>query len=101
MEDEWWPPYEHAGEGEPHQRRDQMSWLADNDGRVLVDFVGKVEQLDIDFGKVCDEIGLPRTALPRVNRSNHKYYREAYDQQMVDFVATYHSRDIEKYGYEF
>lgn len=39
------------------------------DGRPLVDFIGRFERLDEDFAEACHLIGLPPLALSRVNVS--------------------------------
>ena len=50
--------------------RSQHAMLADGDGRVLVDFVGRFERLAADFGQVTARLGLPEVPLPRHNASS-------------------------------
>lgn len=47
----------------------QYEFLYDEDGKLLVDFVGRFENLQKDFDAVCDKIGLPRTFIPHRNSS--------------------------------
>lgn len=50
--------------------RPQSDFLYDANGELLVDFVGRFEQLQDDFSRVCQKIGLPDTELPHVNASS-------------------------------
>src|SRR3954471_2827170 len=47
----------------------QLDFICDPDGRVAVDFVGRYEQLQADFQKVCQRLNLPVNELPHVNKS--------------------------------
>lgn len=39
--------------------RSQVFWLCDAQGRVLCDFVGRVESFEADFEQICSQLGLP------------------------------------------
>ena len=39
--------------------------------------------------------------LPKTNVGNRGSYRDAYDNEMIDFVYKYCEKDIEEFGYEF
>ena len=47
----------------------QYDFLHDEDGHCLVDFVGRFENLQADFGRVCRAVGLPVGKLPHANKS--------------------------------
>lgn len=49
--------------------RPQWHWVCDTSQRILVDFVGRFENLAEDFGTVQDQIGVPRRELPWRNAS--------------------------------
>ena len=47
----------------------QYNFLYDEKGKLLVDFVGKFENLQNDFYKVCKRLGFPPITLPHANKS--------------------------------
>ena len=84
-------------------RRDayQVNQLCDRDGKLLMDFVGKLENLDADWATVCERIGIPHVALPRKNVSVKRPYTDYYTPELRDRVAKHWAREIELFGYEF
>ena len=39
--------------------RSQVFWLCDAQGRIMCDFVGRVESFEADFEHICSQLGLP------------------------------------------
>jgi hypothetical protein len=79
----------------------QSEMLVDEDGRLLVDFVGRYERLDEDFVLVCRRLGLDAT-LPRLNRSRPDgEYRAYYTPCARRLVEEHFRKDIELFGYDF
>ncbi|MBT8040905.1 MAG: sulfotransferase family protein [Gammaproteobacteria bacterium] len=84
-------------------RRDayQVNQLCDSNGDLLMDFVGKLENLDDDWETICWRIGIPHVALPRKNVSVKRPYTDYYTPETRDLVARRWSREIELFGYTF
>lgn len=79
----------------------QINMLCDRKGRLLMDFVGKLENLQDDWKTVCEHIGLPYEALPRKNATQHRHFQDYYDEQSRQLVAKHWAREIEMFGYTF
>lgn len=107
----------------------QIDYLVNDEGRLLVDFVGRFERLDEDFGTIRNELELPNPKLPDKNRNSkikllykkirkrglfpafkseltdmtkrNTDYRAYYDQESFEWTRHFYKRDIERFGYDF
>ena len=79
----------------------QLDYVSDADGNVIVDYIGKFENLAEDTAKVFKQLGIEGASLPHKNISNHENYRSYYTDDTRDIVAERYARDIEYFGYEF
>ena len=76
------------------------SWQGrEGPGEILVDFVGRYENLEADFHNVCRRIGLPDLELPRRGDTTHAPYEELYDNKMKAFTYDHFAIDFERFGY--
>jgi hypothetical protein len=79
----------------------QSDWVCDEQGRIIVDFIGRFESLPADFGTICERIGR-RAELPHLKKSRQgSDYRKAYSDESAEIVARYFARDLENFGYTF
>lgn len=79
----------------------QASFVTDDDGTLLADEIGRVEQMQASYDAICERIGIASRALDRVNASTRGDYRRYYDQALVEEVGSLYRRDLELFGYEF
>jgi chondroitin 4-sulfotransferase 11 len=79
----------------------QADWVSDGNSKIIVDFVGKVENIQSDFDLVCDELKRPRIALPYLNRSHHRSYRDVYSDRTKKIVCSAYQDDIDIFKYTF
>ena len=82
----------------------QFEYLTDDDGKVLVDFVGRYEKFAEDFYEVIGRIGVPLMLIPKRNVTKdkvHDSYREVYSPTSRHLVERKYKRDLEYFGYEF
>ena len=78
-----------------------LDWISDKNANILVDFIGKFENLQGDFDKLCDELGIQRETLTHINQTDHKHYTEYYNEETSEVVAKRYAKDIEYFGYKF
>jgi Sulfotransferase family len=81
--------------------RNQVDYLADESGTIIVDFIGRFERLQESFNEVSRRLGRMPVELPRLNASSHAAYTEYYTPAMAETVAKLYARDIEMFGYRF
>lgn len=78
----------------------QTEWIADADGRILVDEIVRFENLDEDFNRVMQKLG-KRVTLPHLRQSKHDHYRDYYDTETAAIIHTCFKKDIDNFGYTF
>jgi len=80
----------------------QTDYLKDLDGTILVDFIGKYENLQEDYEEACRRIGIKPPPLPHKRQAkNRKNYHSYYDEETAELMAQYFREDIETFGYCF
>ena len=90
--------------------RNQADHITNQNGELMVDFVGRLENLDADFAYVCERIGHPEIELPHLNHiqsftgeelAPEPHYSTFYTPELVDIVAERAKDDIDLFGYQF
>ena len=84
----------------PHLRQ-QVHFLCDEAGKVDLGFVGRYEKLEDDYEYITEILDLEVPPLTRELASEHRDYREYYDDETIDIVAKYYSDDISTFNYSF
>ena len=79
---------------------DLLDWISE-DGKIMVDLVGRFETLDRDWIRICEALGVDYISLSRENPSVRGEYRSFYDEISKQIVAERFHRTIELFGYEF
>lgn len=80
--------------------RPQAEFVTDEDGELMVDYVCRFENLQADFDKVCEKLGLPAARLQRINSTDSENCRNVYDDELKDMVREFYQQDFETFGYE-
>lgn len=79
----------------------QLDYVADADGNLLVDFVGRVEHLEADLATVCQRLSVDPSTYAPLNGSQHPHYSTFYSAATRELVRERYARDIEFFGYTF
>jgi hypothetical protein len=81
--------------------RNQIDYLIDEKGAIIVDFIGRFEHLQEDFDVISRHLGRAPVELPRTNTSQHATYTEYYSPATAEMVAKRYAQDIKQFGYRF
>ncbi|MBF0119799.1 MAG: sulfotransferase family 2 domain-containing protein [Desulfobacterales bacterium] len=78
----------------------QKEILTDDDGNIIVDFIGRYENLQKDFDHVCNVLNISAT-LPLLNNTVHKEYQSYYNDKTRKIVDDHFKADIQLFDYKF
>lgn len=97
-----WIKYSSSTSIHPTPHTNQLDWLVDASGELLVDFVGRFESLATDWTTAANRLHLP-TELAHVNENplNVNPYQTYYTPQTQAIIARKFAVDIEYFGYTF
>lgn len=85
----------------PAVRKTQRSRISDHQGKLLVDYVGRYENLGEDMNLISTKIGIPAVTLPHLFRSVRREYREYYTDTTRQLVIDHYREDIDFFEYSF
>lgn len=77
-------------------RHSQLYWIDER-----LDLVGRFENLEGDFRKIGDRVGMEHAILPHNNRTQRSHYHHYYDNQTREIVRNRYAGEIERFGFEF
>jgi hypothetical protein len=80
----------------------QSDYLIDLKGNLLVDYIGRYENLAEDFEEACRRIGIRSPGLPHKRRAgDRKSYREYYTDKTARWISDRFEPDIRMFRYSF
>jgi chondroitin 4-sulfotransferase 11 len=79
----------------------QTHFICDCNGKLIVDFVGRFENLSEDFEEVRIRLGLSNVKLEWKNQSTRKDYKQYYNEKTNTIVGDLYKTDIDLFGYKF
>ena len=82
------------------QTNPQVAWITDKENSIMVDFIGKIENIKSDSEKIFKIIGI-KEELPHLNKKNHKRYQEYYSSKTKRIVEKIYKEDIKTFHYDF
>jgi hypothetical protein len=96
-----------------------VGWLAETEGygeihfmpqyeficlggtKPQVDYIGRFEQINKDFTKICNKIGVQKELSDNNKSSRHSDYKKYYTKETEEVVEEVYSEDIRMFGYSF
>lgn len=83
-------------------------------GNLIMDYIGRFENLQEDFNKITDIIGLPRKTLNRLNPGDqvqfvlpeiaakaNQHYSLWYNDELIELVTKYAKKEIDYFNFKF
>jgi len=85
---------------QPRMFMPQRQWLVDERGELLVDFIGRFENLHEDFGKICQQLSV-KAELGHAKPSERGSYRDYYSRESEELIGEIFAEDLALFGYSF
>ena len=79
--------------------RPQSEFVVDEQGRLMVDYVSKVETLQDHHDEISQRLRLPPTQLQHINATASAAYRECYDRDLREMVQAVYHDDFALFDY--
>ena len=84
--------------GTTHFPKKQVDYFYDHQSKLLVDYVGKVEQMKLSLEYISAKIGL-NIPYSHVNKSRNKSAYDALSTSSIDKINKYFMLDFTEFGY--
>ncbi|MEM6965923.1 MAG: sulfotransferase family 2 domain-containing protein [Bacteroidota bacterium] len=78
----------------------QLYWISDMNGSIIVDYIGRYENLQEDIAYIKDKLNISKP-LPHLRKSKREHYSTYYDNATKNIVGDFFKKDIEYFKYEF
>ena len=79
----------------------QYLQLMDAQGDIIMDYVGRYEHLQSSVDEICNRLRVKAVPLEIRNASEHKQYREYYDDELKSSVEMVYQEDLKRFNYAY
>ena len=79
----------------------QLDYFKDINGNIIMDYIGRFENIKDDFDKICNLLNINNLELPHINKFQHDDYRSYYTTKDIDKVTSLYSEDLKYFNYKF
>jgi|10_taG_2_1085330.scaffolds.fasta_scaffold17517_4 hypothetical protein len=77
----------------------QIEWVINNDNKIDVDFIGKIETFDSDLLTIGRKIGINIDIIPHKNKSKHSHYSNFFNAETKRQTEKKYMDDFKKFNY--
>jgi len=85
-----------------HQIKPSFEYLFDKNDNLMIDHIGRFENLKNEWDFICKQLGVKIELKHRNKHSrDNKHYRDYYDNETKAYVSETYKKDLEIFGYEF
>lgn len=81
--------------------RPQLYWLKEYSGNINFDHIGKFERLEETFDVIKKNLNVSDINFPHEIKGNGDDYKSHYNQDLIDKVGKFYSKEIKFFGYSF
>ena len=83
--------------------KSQYLFITNKQGKLVCDFIGRIENFKQDFKKICEKIDInaPKKYPHKRKSKRKKDYREYYDEETKKLVEERYKEDLKYFGYKF
>lgn len=78
----------------------QKDFVIDEQGKIIVDYIGKFEELEKHWKLICEINGINYKPLPHINSTKHKYFDNEYNNKMKEVVYSLFEEDFKLFKYD-
>ena len=82
-----------------------LDFLNDEEKRMEMDYVGKIENIETDFGKISSQLGIVCDKIPMMNVKRGKFYdsnyKKYYSNLSKNLVRQMFEKDLDYFNYIF
>lgn len=77
-----------------------LRWVMDENNNIIADKIIKFENIDIELKDLFNKYGYT-DEITKNNSTNHKNYREYYNEESIKLVRENFKENIEYFNYEY
>ena len=77
----------------------QLSYVKNEANEIVMDFVGRLENVQSDYENLCSKINIKPQILEKKNTSIHEEYMSYYDEELVQYVIELYYEDFKAFNY--
>lgn len=78
----------------------QKEFVSNDQGDVILDYIGRFENLEHDCKRIFNTLHLP-CVLPHRNKTSHQHYSSYYTPRAREIVETNFKDDLDLFGYKY
>lgn len=79
----------------------QSDFILSDKGDMIVNYIGKMEDISHHFEQICVKLELGKLILPHSNSTKRKDYKAYYNSKDAQIIADVFEKDISRFEYSF
>ncbi len=84
-----------------HHTFSQLYFITNHKGEIPMDFIGRFENLQNDFDKVCERLKIEDSTLPKLLVRKYDHYTKNYSDTSKELVYQLYREEIDYFDFKF